>query len=147
VENITNFETGREVSNFGGNLLQRRETDLTPSRNAIRPHPSYRAFRRRFRNDPTAPTFIQFLRDDRGLLGLEVGNAIRLFEKLADHEDASVRANASRLLQAIRWQRREVFDQHPLLSEIGSRRKSPAIYIHDAIWSEIEKCIRAASDR
>jgi hypothetical protein len=89
------------------------------------------------------PIYIQFIRDNR-LYGLEVGKAIRLLEKLATHEDASVRANASLLLQGI-MQGRETIDQYPLISEFGRREQSPVIYIHDVIMAELYFTIKAAS--
>jgi hypothetical protein len=123
-------------------LAQQRINDLATSRNV---YGEYRALRRGFVGGPTKRKYIQFLRDDRGLLGLEVSEAIRLLEIIkASHKCVAARTNASLLLRGIK-RGREIFDEHPLISEIGKRGKSAVIHIHDAVVLEIVNSIRAAS--
>jgi hypothetical protein len=56
--------------------------------------------------------------------------------------DAAVKTDAALLLKGIR-QDREICDDEPLISEIGKRKKTPVIFIHDAILLEIANAIRA----
>jgi hypothetical protein len=150
VENITYLEickraSGCEGSIFSGHLAQRRVPDQ-----AISPTRPYRAYRttlqRRFRSGPTAPIYIQFLRDnDDRLLGLEKNEATRLLKIIkASDECAAAKRCADRLLRGIAHGR-EIFDQYPLISEIGKQRQSAPIYIHDAIWLAIRDSIIATS--
>jgi hypothetical protein len=79
-----------------------------------------------------------------GPLGLEVGKATRLLERIkASHKCIAAREIAGLLLGGI-GQGREILDEHPLITECGRRKPSPVIYIHDAIVNEIASLLRTS---
>ncbi len=150
MSNITYFIAGKRIAHGDGSIIrghpgQRRVADLAISPTPTRPW-AYRTttLQRRFPGGPTAPIYVQFLRD-RSLLGLEKNEAIRLLNIIkASQESAAAKRCADILLRGIA-QGREIFDQHPLISEIGKQRKSAPIYIHDTVWFAIIESIIATS--
>jgi hypothetical protein len=74
-----------------------------------------------------------------------MNEATRLLKIIkASQECTAAKRSADLLLTGIAHGR-EIFDQHPLVSEIGKQRKSAPIYIHDAVWLAILDSIIAAS--
>jgi hypothetical protein len=119
----------------GGNVASSRDREVEQSVCGVS--------RRHSPNSPTVPIYIQFI-SDTSLYGLEKDKATRLLKIIkATHQDDDVKANADLLLKAIK-RGREVFDEHPLISEFGRGQQSPTIYIHDVIWNEIANAIKAA---
>lgn len=142
MNNTTYFLAGKRIAGgdgpiIGGQLTHRR-ANLAISPTPISPYRACRTtLQRRFRSGPTAPIYIQFLRDDNGLLGLEMNEAVRLLKIIkASHECAAAQRSADLLLRGIA-RGRQIFDQHPMVSEIGKQIKSAPIYIHDAVWLAI----------
>jgi len=119
----------------GGNVASSGDREIEQS--------VYSVSRRHWLNSPTAPVYIQFIRDTRQY-GLEKGKATRLLQLIkATHQDDDVKANADLLLKGIK-RGREIFDEYALVSEFGERQQTPTIYIHDVIWNEIANAIKAA---
>jgi hypothetical protein len=123
-------------------LAQRKTTNRETPGNV---HGAYRALRRRFFGGPTERVHIQFIRDRR-LLSLEMNEAIRLLKIIkTSHQCAPAAKRCADLLLRGISHGREIFDQHPLISEIGKQRKSAPIYIDDAVWLAMLDSIIATS--